>query len=93
MNIFVGNMPYSMTENELASVFAPYGAVNAVRIILDRETKRPKGFAFVEMKDDAQAKAAIDAVNGTEQGGRTLVVNEARPREERPRRFSDRPRD
>ena len=85
MNIYVGNMPYSMTEAEVKDLFGAHGTVNAVRIVMDRETNRPKGFAFVEMNDDEQAKAAMAAINGQEVGGRKLVVNEARPREERPR--------
>ena len=86
MNIYVGNIPYSMTEEELKNIFAQYGEVTSVRLVSDRETGRAKGFGFVEMADDAQAKAAIEAVNGSVQGGRPLKVNEAKPREERPRR-------
>lgn len=93
MNIYVGNIPYSMTEEELKNIFAQYGEVTSVRLVSDRETGRAKGFGFVEMADDAQANAAIEAVNGSEQGGRPLKVNEAKPREERPRReFGDRRR-
>lgn len=88
MNIYVGNMPYSMTDAEVKDLFAQYGTVDAVRIVMDRDSGRPKGFAFVEMSNADEAKAAIDAVNGTQAGGRALVVNEARPREERPRRSS-----
>lgn len=87
MNIYVGNLPYSTDRDELREIFAAYGEVTASRIVNDRETGRSKGFGFVEMADDA-AKAAIEALNGTEIGGRKVVVNEARPREERPpRRF------
>lgn len=86
MNIYVGNMPYSMTENELRDLFSSYGAVGSARLVTDRDTGRAKGFGFVEMPDANEANAAISAINGTRQGGRELVVNEARPREERPRR-------
>lgn len=84
MNIYVGNLPYSITHEELKSVFSVYGEVAAVRLVKDRETGRAKGFGFVEMHDDAQARAAIEAMNGQEIGGRKAVVNEARPREPRP---------
>ena len=86
MNIYVGNIPYSMTEAEVRSLFEQYGEVSNARVITDRETGRAKGFAFVEMPNKEQAVAAIEAVNGSQQGGRALIVNEARPREERPRR-------
>lgn len=84
MNIYVGNLPYAISPDEVKSVFAVYGEVAAVRLVKDRETGRTKGFGFVEMHDDAQAKAAIEAMNGQEIGGRKVVVNEARPREPRP---------
>ena len=84
MNIYVGNLPYTISHEEVKSVFAAYGEVAAVRLVKDRETGRAKGFGFVEMHDDAQAKAAIEAMNGQEIGGRKVVVNEARPREPRP---------
>jgi len=87
MNIYVGNLPYSTDRDELRTVFEAYGEVSAARIVSDRETGRSKGFGFVEMPNDEQAKAAIEALNGTEIGGRKAVINEARPREERaPRR-------
>ena len=86
MNIYVGNLPYSTTPDELQAVFAAYGQVSAARIVSDRETGRPKGFGFVEMPDDNEAKAAIEALNGNDIGGRKAVVNEARPREARPPR-------
>ena len=85
MNIYVGNMPYSMSEDDLRALFEEHGAVDAVRVISDRDTGRPKGFAFVEMSDDAAANAAMEALNGKECDGRALTVNEARPRTERPR--------
>lgn len=86
MNIYVGNLPYSVDRDELREIFAAYGEVAAARIVNDRETGRSKGFGFVEMADDAQARQAIEALNGSDIGGRKAVVNEARPREERPMR-------
>lgn len=85
MKIYVGNMPYAMTEDELRSVFETYGTVTSASLALDRETRRPRGFGFVEMPENAEANAAVSALNGSEQGGRKLVVNEARPKEDRPR--------
>ncbi len=88
MNIYVGNLPYSTDRDELREIFAAYGEVTTARIVTDRETGRSKGFGFVEMPNDAEAKSAIDALNGKEIGGRKAVINEARPREERaPRKF------
>ena len=86
MKIYVGNMPYAMTAEELKVIFEAFGAVERANIAMDRETNRPRGFGFVEMPDNGQASAAVAALNGSEQGGRRLVVNEARPREDRPRR-------
>ncbi|MDD2478295.1 MAG: RNA-binding protein [Victivallaceae bacterium] len=86
MNIYVGNMSYSMSEDDLREAFATYGTVTSARLVMDRESGRPKGFGFVEMSNDDEANAAIEALNGTSHGGRELKVNEARPREERPRR-------
>ena len=86
MNIYVGNVKYEMTEGQLTEMFSVYGEVSSARIISDKETGRSKGFGFVEMPNDEEAKAAIEATNEKEIGGRTLKVNEARPREERPRR-------
>ena len=86
MNIYVGNMPYSMTEADLNSAFSAHGAVSSARLVMDRDSGRAKGFGFVEMNDANEAKAAIAALNGTSHDGRELVVNEARPREERPNR-------
>jgi RNA recognition motif-containing protein len=83
VNIFVGNMAYSITEHDLRELFAPYSVVDRVNIITDRETGRPRGFGFVEMPDDQAAQAAITALHGKEVAGRTLNVNEARQREER----------
>ncbi|MBD3610634.1 MAG: RNA-binding protein [Gammaproteobacteria bacterium] len=88
MNIYVGNLPYRISEDELSDLFAQHGEVTSAKIIMDRDTGRSKGFGFVEMSDDTAAKAAIEAINGTEVQGRNVVVNEARPRPERPpRRF------
>ncbi len=86
MNIYVGNLPYSTDEESLGSLFAEYGDVQSVKLISDRQTGRSRGFGFVEMDDDAAAQAAIDATHGMDLDGRSLVVNEAKPREERPRR-------
>ena len=84
--LYVGNLPYSATEDELRELFEQHGTVHSVSIISDRETGQPRGFAFVEM-DDAGADAAIQALEQQPFGGRTLRVNEARPREPRgPRR-------
>ncbi len=84
MNIYVGNLPYSMTQDDLNDLFAPFGAIASARIVNDRETGRSKGFGFVEMNNAAEANQAIEAMNNKEIDGRKLVVNEARPREERP---------
>ncbi len=89
MQIYVGNMSYQMTEESLGAVFAEYGEVGSVKIITDRETGRAKGFGFITMNDDNEAKAAIEALNDKELDGRTLRVNEAKPREERPKRNFD----
>ncbi len=84
MNIYVGNMAYSISESQLRETFEEFGSVDTVNIITDRDSGRPKGFAFVEMKDDGQARAAIEALNGTDLEGRNLSVNEAKPRSPRP---------
>lgn len=76
-SIYVGNLPYNATEDEVRDVFAQYGDVQSVKLISDRDTGRPRGFGFVGMADD-EADAAIAAMNGAEMGGRTLRVNEAR---------------
>ena len=90
MNIYVGNLAFSATEDEVRQLFEAYGAVDQVNIITDRETGRPRGFGFVEMPDSTAARAAIAGLQGTDLGGRTLTVNEAKPRE--PRREPRRPR-
>ena len=86
MDIYVGNLPWSASDQEIADIFSPHGAVEKATIIQDRESGRSKGFGFVTMNDPEEANAAIDALNGTDFGGRNLKVNEARPREERPPR-------
>jgi len=83
MNIYVGNLSYQATEEDLRQAFEAYGDVDSARIITDRETGRSKGFGFVEMANDDQAKAAIEGLNGTELAGRAITVNEARPRQPR----------
>ena len=87
MNIYVGNLSYDLTENELRQAFEEYGTVDSVKIIIDRYSNRSKGFGFLEMNDDEAAKAAISGLNGTELDGRTLKVNEARPRPNRDRGY------
>ena len=86
MQIYVGNMNYRTTQEALESLFSQYGEVQSVKIITDRETGRAKGFAFITMDDDASAKTAVEELNEKEFEGRTLRINEAKPREERPRR-------
>lgn len=83
MNIYVGNLSYGMSEDELREAFAAYGDVASVKILSDRETGRSRGFGFVEMPNQSEGEAAISQLNGKELGGRTLRVNEARPRERR----------
>ena len=79
MNIYAGNLNYSLSEEELEKVFADYGEVTSVKIIRDKYTDQSKGFGFIEMSDDAAAQKAIDELNGTEVKGRELRVNQARP--------------
>jgi RNA recognition motif-containing protein len=85
MKIYVGNLSFQTSEAELRDLFAAHGNVASATLVLDRDTGRPRGFGFVEMPDDSQARAAIAAINGQNVGGRDLAVNEARPREDRPR--------
>ncbi|MFN0131721.1 MAG: RNA recognition motif domain-containing protein [Phycisphaerales bacterium] len=80
-NIYVGNLPFSTTETELQQMFSQYGSVARASVVMDRETGRSRGFGFVEMPDDGQAQAAINALNGQQMGGRALAVNVAKPRE------------
>ncbi len=82
-NIYVGNCSYDVTEEQLRALFAAYGEVGSVNVIMDRDTGRPRGFAFVEMPDASAARAAIKGVDGTDLGGRALRVNEARPKGDR----------
>ncbi len=82
-NIFVGNLSYQTTEDELQAVFCEYGAVDRVSVVRDRDSGQPRGFAFVEMPNNTEASNAIQALNGREINGRALNVNEARPREQR----------
>ena len=81
--IYVGGLPYSATEAQLNDLFAPHGTVESARVITDRDTGRSKGFGFVEMGSDSDAQAAITGLNGQDNGGRPLTVNEAKPREDR----------
>ncbi len=84
MSIYIGNLAYTVTAEDLTGVFAEYGAVKRVQLPMDRETGRPRGFGFVEMETDAEETAAIEALDGAEWMGRDLRVNKARPREESP---------
>jgi RNA recognition motif-containing protein len=81
--LYVGNLAYGVTDSELAKMFEAHGTVASAQVIMDRDTGRSKGFGFVEMGSDQEAQAAISALNGQENGGRVLTVNEARPREDR----------
>jgi RNA recognition motif-containing protein len=83
MKLYVGGLAYSVTEQELESAFAEHGKVTSVAVITDRQTGQSKGFGFVEMSDDTEAKAAMSALNGKELSGRNIIVNEARPQEDR----------
>lgn len=83
MNIYVGNLPFNMAGNELEALFAQHGSVTKVNVVTDRDTGQPRGFAFVDMPNDAEAQSAIDAINGTQLGGRAVTVNQAKAREER----------
>ncbi len=85
-NIYVGNLAFGATEDQVRSMFEAYGPVERVSIITDRDTGQPRGFAFVEMPDDDAAGKAMEALNGSAFGGRNLTVNEARPKADRPRR-------
>lgn len=90
MNLFVARLNYDTTESGLRSAFEAHGEVSSVKIVIDRDTDRSKGFGFVEMPMDDQARAAIAALNNSSLDGRTIVVKESEPREERPRRNFDR---
>ena len=82
MNIYVGNLSWTMTDDDLSNLFTPYGSVTSAKILKDKVTGRSRGFGFVEMEDDESAKSAIAALNESEIGGRKLVVNESQPRAE-----------
>ncbi len=86
MNIYVGNLSYGVSDDQLREVFEAYGTVSSAKVISDKYSGRSKGFGFVEMDDDNEAKSAIEDLDGAEIDGRAVKVNEARPREERPRR-------
>ncbi|GIW18922.1 MAG: RNA-binding protein [Tepidiforma sp.] len=85
MKLYIGNLSYETTDSDLQAAFAAHGEVRSAQVVTDRETGRSRGFGFVEMDDRGQAEAAISALNGSQLRGRTLIVNEARPREDRPR--------
>ena len=85
--LYVGNLAYSVRDEDLNDAFSQFGAVNSAKVMMDRETGRSKGFGFVEMASDAEAQSAINGLNGQAISGRAVVVNEARPREERPGGF------
>ncbi|NBC23182.1 MAG: RNA-binding protein [Gammaproteobacteria bacterium] len=84
MNIYVGNLPYSITDDELREAFAAFGDVKSAKVIMDRETGRSKGFGFVEMDEAKEAEEAIRVLNGQDLKGRPVRVSEARPRQDRP---------
>ena len=84
--LFVGGLPFSTTDDELKDAFAAHGAVASAVVVRDRDTGRSKGFGFVEFESDEEGKAAEKALNGSDMGGRSITVNEARPKEDRPRR-------
>lgn len=86
MNLYVSNLPYTMTDEEFQAVFAAHGQVSSARVVTDRETGRSRGFGFVEMPVEAEALTAINSINGMDVGGRPLRVVEARPKEDRPAR-------
>jgi RNA recognition motif-containing protein len=90
-NLFVGGLPYEATQEELAKLFAACGKVTNVKLIMDRDTGRSKGFGFVEMSTEAEAQAAIKKLNGATLGSRQIFINEARPQEKRPGGFADKP--
>ena len=84
--LYVGNLPYSVRDSDLEQAFGQFGAVTSAKVMMERDTGRSKGFGFVEMASDAEAQAAINGMNGQPLGGRSIVVNEARPMEPRPPR-------
>ena len=92
MNIYVGNLSFDTRDEDLREAFAPYGEIESTRVISDKGTGQSRGFGFVEMPNQAEAQAAISALNGTELQGRAISANEARPRETRPSRGGSRAR-
>jgi RNA recognition motif-containing protein len=90
--LYVGNLAYNVNETDLEALFTPFGMVQRAQVIVDRDTNRSKGFAFVEMNSDAEAQAAIVGLNGRDHGGRNLTVNEAKPRDARPSGYGGGPR-
>jgi len=90
MNIYVGNLPYSVTDDDLRAAFTEFGEVASAKIIMDRYSGRSKGFGFVEMNNDSEAEEAIKSLDNSEMQGRNLRVNQAKPREDRPPRRESR---
>ena len=84
-NIYVGNLSFDVSDTQLQEAFGAHGTVNKANVVTDRETGRSRGFGFVEMANDEEGKAAIEALNGSDLGGRAITVNVAKPREDRPR--------
>ena len=84
--LYVGNLPYSVRDDDLQQAFGEFGTINSAKVMMERDTGRSKGFGFVEMGSDAEAQAAINGMNGQSLGGRSITVNEARPMEPRPPR-------
>ena len=92
VKLYVGNISFTIAEADLQHIFEPFGSVTEIKVVTDRETGQPRGFAFVTMGSDAEGRAAIKSLDGKEFGGRPLKVSEARPKEDRPARSSSRPR-
>jgi len=92
MKLFIGSLPYDLTEDELREAFAPFGEVRSVRIVVDRDTGRSKGFGFVEYTSDDAATQAVEEMNGSSLKGRSIVVDKARERQDRPQRSHQGPR-
>ncbi|MDX8410003.1 MAG: RNA-binding protein [Mariprofundales bacterium] len=89
LNIYVGNLPYSAADEDLRTTFSEFGEVTSAHVISDRDTGRSKGFGFVEMSNADEGQRAIEALDGSEMQGRNIRVNEAKPREDRPKRHSN----
>ena len=92
MQLYVGNISFTITEADLRHIFEQFGSVREIKVVTDRETGQPRGFAFVTMSNEPEGRAAIKSLDGKEFGGRSLKVSEARPKEDRPPRSSTRPR-